>query len=59
MKQVVSCRMPAKLVADLNQIAKEQHFPRSQLIRQMLSAYVDYLRLEDEIISKPIYWQSL
>lgn len=48
MKQIISCRLPVELVTDLNQIALEQRFSRSQLIRQMLSAYVDYLRIEDE-----------
>lgn len=48
MKQIISCRLPTELVADLNQIAKEQDFSRSQLIRQMLSAYVEYLRSDEE-----------
>ena len=47
MKQIISCRLPTELVADLNEIAEEQGFSRSQLIRQMLSAYVEYLRIDD------------
>lgn len=48
MKQLISCRLPIELVADLNQIAKEQNFSRSQLIRQMLNAYVEYLRVDED-----------
>lgn len=51
MKQIISCRLPAELVADLNQIAYEQGFGRSQLIRQMLSAYVEYLRVNEDSAS--------
>ena len=48
MMQIVSCRLPTHLIEDLNQIAYQEGFSRSQLIRQMLGAYVDYLRIDDQ-----------
>ena len=48
MMQIVSCRLPTDLIEDLNQIAYQEGFSRSQLIRQMLGAYVDYLRTDDQ-----------
>ena len=47
MMQIVSCRMPTDLIEDLNEIAHQEGFPRSQLIRQMLRAYVEYLRIHE------------
>lgn len=48
MMQIVSCRLPTDLIEDLNEIAYQEGFPRSQLIRQMLWAYVEYLRIDDQ-----------
>ena len=50
MMQIVSCRLPTNLIEDLNQIAYQEGFSRSQLVRQMLRAYVDYLRIDDELM---------
>lgn len=48
MMQIVSCRLPTDLIEDLNEIANQEGFPRSQLMRQMLRAYVEYLRIDDQ-----------
>lgn len=47
MMQIVSCRLPVDLIEDLNKIAYQEGFPRSRLIRQMLQAYVEYLRIHE------------
>lgn len=47
MMPIVSCRLPIDLIEELNEIADQEGFPRSQLIRQMLRAYVEYLRIHD------------
>lgn len=46
--QIVSCRLPIDLIEELNEIADQEGFSRSQLIRQMLRAYVEYLRIHDQ-----------
>lgn len=48
MMQIVSCRLPMGLIEELDYIADQEGFPRSQLIRQMLRAYVEYLRIDDQ-----------
>ena len=48
MMQIVSCRLPIDLIEDLNEIADQEGFSRSQLIRQMLRAYVEYLRIHEQ-----------
>lgn len=47
MMQIVSCRLPIDLIEELDYIADQEAFSRSQLIRQMLRAYVEYLRVHD------------
>lgn len=47
MMQIVSCRLPIDLIEELNKIADQEGFSRSQLMRQMLRAYVEYLRIND------------
>ena len=47
MKRIVSCRLPVDLIDELDDIADQERFSRSQLIRQMLRAYVEYLRIHD------------
>ena len=51
MMQIVSCRLPTELIEDLNEISYQEGFPRSQLMRQMLRAYVEYLRIDDAEVS--------
>ncbi len=52
MMQIVSCRLPTDLIEDLNEIAHQEGFPRSQLIRQMLRAYVEYLRIHESEVGE-------
>lgn len=47
MKRIVSCRLPVDLIKELDYIADQEGFSRSQLVRQMLQAYVEYLRIHD------------
>lgn len=49
LKRIVSCRLPVDLIEDLNEIAHQEGFPRSQLIRQMLRGYVEYLRHDEQV----------
>jgi metal-responsive CopG/Arc/MetJ family transcriptional regulator len=49
MKRIVSCRLPIDLIEELNCIADQEGFSRSQLMRQMLRAYVEYLRNDDQL----------
>jgi len=45
MMRIVSCRLPIDLIEELNESANQEGYPRSQLMRQMLRAYVEYLRI--------------
>lgn len=49
MMQIVSCRLPIELIEELNEIADQEGFSRSQLMRQMLRAYVEYLRIDVQL----------
>lgn len=52
MMQIVSCRLPIDLIEELNEIADQEGFPRSQLMRQMLRAYVEYLRIHESEVGE-------
>lgn len=47
-KRIVSCRLPVDLIEELDYIADQERFSRSQLMRQMLRAYVEYLKIDDQ-----------
>lgn len=48
LRQVVCCRMPAKLLRNIDLIAADGGITRCELIRRMLTFYVDYLEAMDE-----------
>jgi metal-responsive CopG/Arc/MetJ family transcriptional regulator len=48
LKQVVCCRMPAKMISSIDLIAADGGITRCELIRRMLTFYIDYLEAMDE-----------
>lgn len=48
LKQVVCCRMPAKMISSIDLIAADGGITRCELIRRMLTFYIDYLETMDE-----------